>query len=99
MPSSARIIQDTNKFLTSLETIRNAGGIVVPGLGGRCGHRAEAAVDRQVEQRGGLRVKGSGAAAKAYKGWLHKDAQAGRELLSKRAVSRHAGTAPLPANR
>ena len=43
------------------------------------------------------KTKGSGAAARAVKGWLHADAKEGRELLRKRAVARHAGTVPEAA--
>ena len=41
VPSSKRIIEDTNKFLHAIKVISQHEGVVVPGLGNRKGHRSE----------------------------------------------------------
>jgi hypothetical protein len=69
VPCSQRIIRDSEKVLESFETIRQADGIKVDGLGNRKGKRHETPGQ---ETRGGARVKKQEAMKTS---WLHDDAR------------------------
>ena len=69
VPSSRRIIEDTNKFLNAIKVISDHEGRAVAGLGTRNGHKnAETKLLHQ--KRGGRRVKKEG----RYNRWVHSDA-------------------------
>ena len=77
-PSSNRIIVDMTKcFGPNLLAIHDVAGIIVPGNGSRArnGHRQQAQVDRESEQRGGYHPLG----ALATETPLHSDAQSWRD--------------------
>ena len=69
MPSSRRIIEDTNKFLNAIKVISDHEGRAVAGLGTRNGHR-NAETKLRHQKRGGRRVKKEG----RYNRWVHSDA-------------------------
>ena len=75
--TSARIIQDVDKFLVSTKKIYEAFGVVVPGLGSRNGWRNEESTIAGVNRGnwGGARTK------KEWPGslWRHQDAEAAWE--------------------
>jgi len=81
-PLGSRICQDIGKFIPALEAIRDARGIIIPGLGTRNGHRAAASNGKA--QRGGKREKG------ASKGdiWVHPDAAGARIGLMEASLER-----------
>ena len=71
-PLGSRICQDVGKFIPALEAIRDARGIVVPGLGTRNGHRTAASKGKV--QRGGKREKRESIGGI----WVHPDAAQAR---------------------
>jgi len=81
-PLGSRICQDIEKFIPALEAIRDARGIVIPGLGTRNGHRA--AANNGKAQRGGKREKG----APKEDIWVHSDAAGPRLGLMEASLER-----------
>jgi hypothetical protein len=88
IPCSRRIIEDCNKFVSSLEAIYDAKGTMVPGLGNRIGHRRENAVGISKSNHGGERKKQISPEIP----WVHPDAIEAFSLFidaSKKKVSLH----------
>ena len=83
IPSSHRIIEDTNKFLTAIHVIAVNKGIVVAGLGTRKGHRSEGA--RNLKKRGGRRVKQEN----SFKQWIHDDAKSVMDVCIDLSINKH----------
>ena len=87
VPSSKRIIQDCNKWVESLKTVREAGGVLVEGFG-RNGHRKE----KVGAKRGGARTK-----KELKEIWIHPDAQGLSTVAWKTSVAKVEGPNQTPS--
>ena len=71
---SARIIEDVDLALKSLETVYHASGAAVEGLGDRNGHRRKEVGEGESVSWGGARTKGEGRECKLTKNMsFHND--------------------------
>ena len=85
-PLPARLIEDRdNCWGRHLRQIWDVRGVRVPGIGNRNGRRAVESVDREVERRGGHRVKGAAEAARP----LHPQAKAAQAERQAAVEQRH----------
>ena len=88
VPSSRRILEDTNKFLYAIRVISDHSGIAVAGLGNRKGHRNDDDI-RSIKKRGGARVKGEKDTGKEAR-WVHDDAAGCFNLCIESSLKLHA---------
>ena len=83
MPSSRRIIEDTDWFIHAIKVISDHQGVAVPGLGSRKGHRNNET--RKLKKRGGKRIKKEFSSTR----FVHKDAEACRDLCIQSSIKFH----------
>jgi len=84
-PTCQRIIQDCNKFVSNIQVINDAKGIMCAGLGNRRGHRRENANGLGKGNRGGARRSQQHLQSAP---WTHADANGCYELFIQESTRR-----------